>query len=148
MATQYQDAFTIAANSEETVCIQELEQFLSESTQPCLIGSNGEIVVIPEPIYQVLCRVIQAMAQGKGISLAPSEREISTQEAANILNISRPYLIKNLLEQGKIPYTKVGNHRRIRFQDVMAYQAQRDQERGKILNEFTEFLQDEGFYDG
>jgi excisionase family DNA binding protein len=71
---------------------------------------------------------------------------MTTQQAADFLNVSRPYLIK-LLEQGEIPYIKVGSHRRIRFEDLMEYKQQRNSKRREGLKELTEFLQDEGFYD-
>ena len=87
------------------------------------------------------------MAAGNSISLVPSHRELTTQEAADTLNVSRPYLI-GLLEKGEIPFTKVGSHRRIRLQDIMTYQQKRDRNRRQTLREFTGFLQDEGFYDG
>lgn len=70
---------------------------------------------------------------------------MTTQQAADFLNVSRPYLIK-LLEQGEVPHIKVGSHRRIRFQDIATYKQQRDTKRRQHLNELTGFLQDEGFY--
>ena len=80
------------------------------------------------------------------MSLVPLKQELTTQEAANLLNVSRPFLIK-LLEQGEIPYIKVGSHRRIRFEDLMAYRQQRDLKRRQSLKELTQFSQHEGFYD-
>ena len=63
------------------------------------------------------------MAEGKSISLIPSGKVVSTQQAADILNVSRPHVVK-LLEKGIIPYKKVGSHRRIKLQDIMTYEAQ------------------------
>lgn len=79
------------------------------------------------------------------MSLVPLEQELTTQEAADLLNVSRPFLIK-LLEQGEIPYIKVGSHRRIRFEDLIAYKQQRDLKRRQSLKELIHFSQDEGFY--
>lgn len=147
MSNQNQDTVTISADSAQTVAVQKLEQILESSDKhPRLIGSNGEMV-LPEPIYQALCEVVRALSEGKAVSLAPTDRELSTEEAADLLNVSRPYFVNKLLKQGKIPYTKVGNRHRIQFQDVMCYKQGRDQERRQTLKEFTEFLQDEGFYD-
>ena len=74
------------------------------------------------------------------------DREITTQEAADILNVLQPFLVK-LLENGEIPHIKVGSHRRILFQDVMIYKEQRKVKRRQGLKELTQFLQDEGFYE-
>jgi excisionase family DNA binding protein len=125
----------------------ELERILSvKGSQAKLVGANGEKITIPEPIYQVLLQVVHAMASGKAISIIPQQQELTTQQAAEYLNISRPYLIK-LLEQGDIDYIKVGSHRRVRFDDLMKYKQQRDTKRREGLKELTQFLQDEGFYD-
>lgn len=74
-------------------------------------------------------------------------RELSAQEAADMLNVSRPYLIDKLLKSGKITYTKVGSHHRIRLQDVIRYKQSRDLKRRQALRLLTEYLQDNGFYD-
>ena len=74
------------------------------------------------------------------------EEEPTTQEAANLLNVSRPYLVK-ILEQGVIPSVKVGTHRRIRFEDLDMYKRQRDAGRRKSLAELTQMSQDLGLYD-
>jgi len=147
MFNQKQDAVTVSVNPVDTAAIQKLEQILESSdTHPRLIGSNGEIV-LPEPIYQALCDIVRAIGEGKSISLSPIERELSTQEAAIMLNVSRPYLIDKLLKTGKIPHFNVGTHRRIRLQDLTAYKEKRDQERRHTMEDLTQFLQDEGFYD-
>ncbi len=147
MSNQNQDTVTISANPVDFAAIQKLEQILESSdSHPRLIGSNGEMV-LPEPIYQALCGVVRALSEGKAVSLSPTDRELTTEEAADLLNVSRPYLVNQLLKSGKIPYAKVGNRHRIQFQDVMFYKQGRDQERRQTLKEFTEFLQDEGFYD-
>lgn len=111
-----------------------------------LVGANGEQIDIPESLYQVLSHVVHALVKGQVISVIPQNCEMTTQQAADFLNVSRPYLIK-LLEQGEIPYIKVGSHRRIPFPDLMKYKEQRDSKRRQALQELTEFLQDEGFYD-
>ncbi len=78
--------------------------------------------------------------------MVPQKREVTTREAAELLNVPRPYLIK-LLEEGKIPHTKVGLHQYIRREDVMIYKKQRDTMRSKVLDELTQMSQDAGFYD-
>lgn len=91
-------------------------------------------------------QAVHLMASGQAVSLVPLARELTSQQAADILNVSRPFLIK-LLDQGEIPYIKVGSHRRIQFQDLMAYKQQRDLKRWQSLQELTQFGQDEGFYE-
>lgn len=131
----------------EAQSIKELERILSvKDFQAKLVGANGEKITIPEPIYQVLLQVVHAMASGKAISIIPQQQELTTQQAAEHLNVSRPYLIK-LLEQGEIPHIKVGSHRRVRFDDVMNYKQQRDVKRDQLLTELTQMSQEAGFYE-
>lgn len=85
----------------------------------------------------------EKMAQGNAISLVPRHQEIGTQEAANLLNVSRPFLV-GLLEDGKIPFHKVGSHRRVRLMDVLAYQESIDEQRRDALDELTALSQQEG----
>ncbi len=132
---------------QEADLIAQLEQILSlEASQAKLVGSNGEEVLIPESVYSVLRQVVHAMASGKTITLAPHNRELTTQQAADILNVSRPFLIK-LLEEEQIPYIKVGKHRRIRYQDLMKYKEVRDQKRSQLLDQLTQMSQEAGFYE-
>lgn len=131
----------------EAQSIKELERILSvKDFQAKLVGANGEKITIPEPIYQVLLQVVHAMASGKAISIIPQQQELTTQQAAEHLNVSRPYLIK-LLEQGEIPHIKVGSHRRVRFDDLMNYKQQRDVKRDQLLTELTQMSQEAGFYE-
>jgi excisionase family DNA binding protein len=132
----------------DTERIKQLEDlFTSGTSHPKLVGADGKEIPLPEPIYQAFKEVVQALAsgQGKRISVVVTDQEISTQEAAEILNVSRPYLIK-LLEQKQIPFTTVGKHRRIKLQDLNAYKEVRDSSRRKALSEMTQLLQEEGFY--
>ncbi|WP_044205462.1 helix-turn-helix domain-containing protein [Coleofasciculus chthonoplastes] len=147
MPKEHKTSVQFTAEERETSHIKRLERLLNaQESQPRLVGSSGEEILLPDSVYQALRQVIHAMASGQGITLVPNDREMTTQQAADFLNVSRPYLIK-LLEQGDISYTKVGAHRRIRSQDIMAYKQQRDAQRHQHLSEFTAFLQDEGFYD-
>lgn len=137
----------LSAAAKDVRSIEQLNRLFNEGTsQPRLIGSNGEEIFLPESVYQALRQVVSAMATGQAVSLIPEDCEMTTQEAAELLNVSRPYLIK-LLEEGKIPFITVGKHRRIRSQDLMEYKKGRDSQRRKNLRELTNFLQSEGYYD-
>ncbi len=82
----------------------------------------------------------------RAIFIVPGNKELTTQEAADILNVSRPYLVK-LLERGEIPFIKLGTHRRIRFSDLMRYKKRRDAERERALGEIARMSQELGMYD-
>jgi len=86
------------------------------------------------------------MASGQAISLVLHNRELTTQEAADILNVSRPFLVK-LLEKGEIPYIKVGSHRRILFQHLMTYKQQRKVQRRQLLDQLIEMTEEAGLYE-
>ncbi|MCF8237360.1 MAG: helix-turn-helix domain-containing protein [Saprospiraceae bacterium] len=77
-------------------------------------------VVIPRSVYQLMETILEFMSQGKAISILPAETELTTQQAAEMLHVSRPHIVK-LLESGEIPFIKVGSHRRIRLQDLQSY---------------------------
>jgi len=93
-------------------------------------------IELPAGAVALLVDILETMASGRGVTLIPENVEITTVQAADILHVSRPFLIK-LLEEGRIPYRKVGQHRRIRMEDVMAYKAAIDREREVILDELA-----------
>jgi excisionase family DNA binding protein len=89
---------------------------------------------------------LKAMGQGKIVSLVPMATEVTTQKAAEILGCSRPHLIK-LLQEEKIPFTKVGRHRRIKFEDVMEYKNKTKEEQKQHLIDLMKFDESQGMYD-
>lgn len=95
-----------------------------------------ERVTIPADAFRLLVEILTQMAQGNAITLIPVHAELTTQEAADILNVSRPYVVR-LLETGEIPYRKIGTRRRIRYQDLIAYKEQIDLERTKALEKLA-----------
>lgn len=128
----------------DTETIQRLESLLSQA-HPKLVGIDGEEIALPDSVYQAFRQIIHMMAAGQTISLVSYEHHLSSQEAANLLNVSRPYLY-TLLDQGEIAYIKIGTHRRIRFEDLMQYKQKRDNQRHQSLTELTEISQELGFY--
>ncbi|MCU0542060.1 MAG: helix-turn-helix domain-containing protein [Oscillatoriaceae cyanobacterium Prado104] len=132
---------------QETEAIKKLQQILSlEPAQVKLVASHGEEILIPESVYNLLGQVVRAMASGQAVSIVTHNRELTVHQAADLLNVSRKFLVK-LLDEGAIPYIEVGSHRRILFQDLMTYKEQRKVQRRQALKELTQFLQDEGFYE-
>jgi len=125
-----------------------LAVFLEHHTEPgLLLGPDGEQVPLPEEIYRVLVEVVQAMREGKAITLVPRTQRLTTQEAADFLGVSRPTLVK-LLEEGKIPYEQPGRHRRIMFTDLLNYQERLREDRRAALDRMTEEASEAGLYDG
>jgi excisionase family DNA binding protein len=100
-------------------------------------------IELPTGVVELLMDILEAMAAGQGVTLVPENAELTTVEAASLLNVSRPFLIK-LLDDGVIPHRKVGKHRRIRLEDVMAYKARDDRERDAILDQLVQEAQEQG----
>jgi excisionase family DNA binding protein len=99
-------------------------------------GGNGHELTLPEPVREALQNVVLALSQGKGISLVPRQSMLTTQEAADLLNISRPTLVK-LLEEGLIPYHQPGRHHKVSLDAVLQYQRQMRSCRRAALDELT-----------
>ena len=98
---------------------------------------------IPASAVKMLVRILEEMARGNAVTLIPVHAELTTQEAADMLNISRPSLIQ-LLDEGKIEYRKVGTHRRVRFEALMSYKRAADAERRAALAELAAYDQEIG----
>jgi len=136
----------ITASESEQPALRRIESMLENSTRgPKLIGPHGEEIPLPESVFLVLRRIVFHLKQGRAVTIVPINKELTTQEAADILNVSRPYLVK-LLEQGDIPFVMTGTHRRIRFSDLMEYKKRRDAERHRKLTELTQMSQELGLY--
>ncbi len=98
--------------------------------------SRGTSIELSEAVFKVLLEALRAMACGNAVMLAPIEAEVTTQQAAELLNVSRPFLV-GLLEQGKIPFRMVGRYRRIKYQDILDYQARRSHRRKQAMGELV-----------
>src|SRR5579872_6501530 len=103
-----------------------------------------ETIALPLPVVRLLAAILTEMAKGNAVTLSPVHAELTTQQAADLLNVARPYLIE-LLEKGEIPFRKVGTHRRVLFHDLMAYKQKTDQNRLQALEELSALDQELGF---
>lgn len=109
-----------------------------------LLGtSNEETLRIPAPAVKMLVRILEEMALGNAVTLIPVHAELTTQEAADMLNISRPSLI-HLLDAAQIEHRKARDHRRVRFESLMSYKRRADAERRSALAELGAYEQESG----
>ena len=103
--------------------------------------AGDDALVVPREAAVLLAQILGLLANGQGVQIIPDNAELTTQQAADMLNVSRPYLIK-LLESGEIPYRTVGRHRRITFQDLREYKRRDDQHRRSVLDELAALSQE------
>jgi excisionase family DNA binding protein len=103
-------------------------------------ANQEQPIELPAGAVALLMEILQAMAAGRRVTIIPENAELTTVQAAEIINVSRPFLI-GLLEDGTIPYRKVGTHRRILREDVLAYKASIDKKREAVLDELVEDAQ-------
>jgi excisionase family DNA binding protein len=118
-------------------------------TQKITVESeNGQkkSLLIPSVAYELLIDILSQISQGNAVTLVPVQAELSTQQAANLLNVSRPYLIK-LLESEEIPYRKIGKHRKILAKDLYEYKAEIDAKRSQSLDELTALSEELNLYE-
>lgn len=128
-----------------TALAAAVQQIRSDDTE-IEIEETKDKIIIPSRALKLLGDILKAMSEGKPISLVPVATEVTTQKAAEILGCSRPHLIK-LLEEGAIDFVKVGKHRRIMFEDVMAYRQKMKNEQRKHIIEMMETDEEDGLYD-
>ncbi|MDI9348469.1 MAG: helix-turn-helix domain-containing protein [Candidatus Symbiobacter sp.] len=110
------------------------------------IDGEEKIINLPEPALRMFFEVLNNMALGRAVSIIPAKAEFTTQEAADYLNVSRPYLI-GLLQKGEIAFHKTGTHRRIQFSDLEKYENMRNKNYDKGMTELVSLTQELGLYD-
>ncbi|OYN97097.1 excisionase family DNA binding protein [Propionibacteriaceae bacterium ES.041] len=118
----------------------------ASAARPALVGPHNEQIPLPREAFEVLLQVYEAMKRGLAIHVAPLNAQLTTQEAANYLGISRPTLVK-LLESGAIPFIKPARHRYVRIDDLIEYAEQLRTERSRILDDMAQEAQQEGLYE-
>jgi excisionase family DNA binding protein len=130
----------------------ELARFARGLTDPQaasrarLVGPDGSEIEIPNELYGVLRDVVSALSQGLAISIAPHNTMLTTQEAADLLSISRPTLVR-LLDEGEIPHSMRGRHRRVLLRDVLTYQESTRREREQVLDQMAAEAEEDGLYE-
>lgn len=105
------------------------------------VEKSGEFIQVPSKLIGLISDIITSMSEGKSVALIDSDSELTTQQAADIIRVSRPHLIK-LLETGEIPHRKVGTHRRIVLSDLLNYQESQKKKREMHLGELVQQAQD------
>lgn len=135
----------IAAMKSYNALAATLEELHSENPE-IEIEETAEKIKIPLKALKLLAKILKAMSQGQPISLVPIATEMTTQAAAELLGCSRPHFVK-LLEQGDIPFTLVGRHRRVKFEDVMNYKKEMKSKQEKLLIEMMKSDEELGLYD-
>jgi excisionase family DNA binding protein len=113
--------------------------------EPIAEVGEHDALVIPRATAVLFAQILEILAKGHGVQIIPKEVELTTQQAADMLNVSRPYLI-SLLESGQIPCRKVGRHRRITFDALMEYKRQDDLKRRNAADDLTRLSEELGLY--
>lgn len=138
----------IVADERELPALRELDARLRcpPDDGMGLVWPNGEQRPLPPSAYAVLIHAIHEMARGRAITVAPVDTEVTTHQAAELLNISRPFLVRNLLGTA-IPFHYVGTHRRIKLPELLAYRQRRDHAARAALREMATEAQELGLYE-
>lgn len=119
---------------------------LLDERSAALVGPDGKRVALPAEVFEVLRGVIEAMSQGQAVVVAPVHQRLTTQEAADLLGMSRPTFVK-LLDAGEIPYDRPRRHRRVRLDDLLAYSERRSAESRAALDRMVEIAQEADMYE-
>jgi excisionase family DNA binding protein len=125
---------TVLPTVESLDALTEIGELLSGSAHVSLRADNGLVVDLPDQLRRLLDTAARSLRTGSSVTLVDRARMLGTQEAADILGVSRPTLVK-LLESGQIPFTKVNSYRRVAMVDVIAYRTMRRAERQRVVEE-------------
>jgi excisionase family DNA binding protein len=136
---------SMAISDTEQQQVQALERALVRGV-PAFVTSAGERIELPGTVFEVLKTAVGFMSHGQTISLVPDNQAITTQRAADILGMSRPFFIKQL-ESGLMAHHRVGNQRRVYLRDVLAFAEKRDEERLSALDRLARDAFEAGLYE-
>jgi len=136
---------TVSIPDSEQQQVQAVERLLHGGI-PVLANPSGERSERPKTVFEVLRAAVKFMSDGQSVILVPENKVVTTQRAADILGMSRPFFIK-LLDAGTMPYHRVGNQRRVYLRDVLEYGRKRDRERLAALDRLARDAYEAGLYD-
>jgi excisionase family DNA binding protein len=148
MSTALLGGNPIIAPEKERKALERIDKALQpkKAAKARLRGPHGEEMIIPRSLYVVLLEALKQLITGRAISIVPVTAELTTQQAADLLNVSRPFLIK-ILEHGVIPFHKAGTHRRVYLHDLLAYKRKRDAAAEEALGRLVAEAQELGIYE-
>ena len=134
--------------STAAAAVLQVKDYLSthpgaEAVRLVVDDEHHDALTVPRSAVELLARILDHMARGEGVTLVPSHAELTTQQAADLLGVSRPFLI-GLLDTERIEYRKVGRHRRIKAESLMVYKREDDQRRGQAADDLTSLGQEMG----
>jgi excisionase family DNA binding protein len=145
MTTATLDPVSLPVSQEEQV--RALHGLLQEAGEALLIGKSGKPAMkLPDAVYDLLLQILSVMEEGKAISIVPVTQDLTTQQAAELLGVSRPFFVK-VLEKGHLPYHLTGTHRRVYLKDLLAYKQHRDQEWHAAIERMADEADKSGLYD-
>lgn len=128
--------------------MRRIRDYLARHPDQDVLSIGGETgpdsaLVVPRAVMDLFTYILAEAASGRGVTIMPAEAELTTGQAAELLNVSRPYVVR-LLEEGAIPFRMVGTHRRVRFSDVQQYARQSEEETRAAVDEMGQLGQDLG----
>lgn len=125
---------------------ESLKSLSKKDTTEIEIEETAQKIIVPTMALQLLTRILKDLGEGRPVQIVPIAAEMTTQAAAELLGCSRPHVVK-LLEQGKIPFTKIGKHRRVRYEDVMKYRKAMKEAQKQHLKNMMLDDEEAGLYD-
>ena len=124
--------------------IGKISAYMHSTKEPAIQlitrGKPSAPISVPDAVIKTLVKFLTQIAKGNAVTIIPVHMEITTQQAADLLNVSRPFLV-SLLEEGKIPFRRVGTRRRVLAKDVLEYKEAIDKKRNEVLDELVEEAQ-------
>ena len=140
-----QDAENAPISTKDQREIQEIYEKLREAAAK-LVGPDGKTEILPNNVYSFLCRLLAELKAGSSVTILQSNAQLTTMDASKMLGVSRQFLV-TLREKGEIPFHKVGTHRRIRLNDILAYRRRRDASRRAVIERLATEAQELGIYE-
>ena len=131
---------------EDLELLEQISQEVFGSERPALVGDGDVRIELPEPLFDLLVRIVQSLREGESVVLLQENEPMTTQAAANFLGMSRPFLV-GLLEEHQIPFHNVGTHRRVLLKDLRDYQKIRDHDRRDGMKGFFNKVDEADLYD-